>query len=68
MLHYRSVMSDRPAVSRPLAIALLVMTVLAFVAILVGLAIGQLAVAGVGEFLLVVMLFAVLGFGGRGRG
>lgn len=68
MLHYRCRMSDRPSVSRPVAIALLVMTVLAFVAILVGLAVGQLAVAGMGGFLLVVMWFAVLGFGGRGRG
>lgn len=68
MLHYRCPMPDRPSVSRPVAIALLVMTVLAFVAILGGLAVGQIAVAGVGGFLLVVMWFAVLGFGGRGRG
>lgn len=65
MLHYGCGMSDRPALSRPVAIALVVLTGLAFVGILAGLAVGRIDIAGISGAVLVVLWFAVLGFRGR---
>jgi hypothetical protein len=65
MLHYGWVMPDRPALSRPLAIALVVLTGLAFVGILGGLAVGRIDIAGISGMVLVVLWFVVLGVRGR---
>jgi hypothetical protein len=65
MLHYGWGMSDRPALSRPLAIALVVLTGLAFVGILGGLAVGRIDIAGISGMVLVVLWFVVLGVRGR---
>jgi membrane-bound ClpP family serine protease len=65
MLHYGWRMSDRPALSRPVAITLVVLTGLAFVGILAGLAVGRIDIAGISGVVLVVLWFAVLGFRGR---
>jgi membrane-bound ClpP family serine protease len=65
MLHYGWVMRDRPALSRPLAIALVVLTGLAFVGILGGLAVGRIDIAGISGMVLVVLWFVVLGVRGR---
>ena len=65
MLHYGCGMPERPALTRPVAIALEVLTVLAFVGILGGLAVGRIDIAGISGAVLVVLWFAVLGFRGR---
>ena len=65
MLHYGAPMSERPALSRPVAIALVVLTGLAFVGILGGLAVGRIDIAGISGLVLVVLWFAVLGLRGR---
>ena len=65
MLHYRCAMPERPPLSRPVAIALVVLTGLAFAGILVGLATGHIDIAGISGAVIVVLWFAVLGLRGR---
>jgi hypothetical protein len=65
MLHYGWDMSERPGLSRPVAITLVVLTGLAFVGILGGLAVGRIDIAGISGAVLVVLWFAVLGLRGR---
>lgn len=65
MLHYRCAMADAPGTSRTMAIVLVVLTVLSFAAILTGLAMGRIDVAGIGGLCLVLLWFGVLGFRGR---
>ena len=65
MLHYGWRMPERPALSRPVAIALVVLTGLAFIGILGGLAVGRIDIAGISGLVLVVLWFAVLGLRGR---
>ena len=65
MLHYRGDMPDRPALSRPVAISLAVLTGLAFVGILAGLAVGRIDIAGISGMVLVVLWFVLLGLRGR---
>jgi len=65
MLHYGWAMPDRPALSRPVAIALVVLTGVAFVGILGGLAVGRIDIAGISGVVLVVLWFVVLGVRGR---
>lgn len=61
-------MSDTGKPNRNLAIAMLVITGIAFVAIIVGLAIGQLVVAGVAGVVLVIVWFALRSIQRRGGG
>ncbi len=56
-----------PTPSRTLAIVLVVLTALAFVGILVGLAIGQLVVSGGAALALVVLWFVLRVMQKRGR-
>ena len=53
-------MSESAGPSRPVAITLAVITGLAFVGILVGLALGMLAVAGICGMVLVLMWFVLM--------
>ncbi|MGA0067933.1 MAG: hypothetical protein ACO3PB_00520 [Miltoncostaeaceae bacterium] len=52
-------MSDQGKPSRELAIGMLVLTGLAFIAVIVGLALGQLVIAGVAAVVLVIMWFVL---------
>lgn len=53
--------------SRPVAIALIAAAALAFIAVLVGLAIGQVVIAGVAGVVLVVVWFVLRSFQRRSR-
>ncbi|MBM3633735.1 MAG: hypothetical protein FJW99_00325 [Actinobacteria bacterium] len=59
-------MSDQGEPSRGLAIGMLVLTGLAFVAIIVGLAMGQLAVSGTAAVVLVILWFLLRSIQRRG--
>lgn|GEM_PF-737797 len=59
-------MSDTGKPSRQLAIAMVIMAGVAFIAILVGLAMGQLAVAGVAAVVLVILWFVLRSIQRRG--
>ena len=65
MLQYGCRMSERPPLSRTVAIVLVALTVLAFVGILGGLAAGRIDIAGISGAVLVVLWFVLLGFRGR---
>jgi Flp pilus assembly protein TadB len=54
--------------SRPVAIALIAVAALAFIAVLVGLAIGQVVIAGVAGVVLVAVWFALRAIQKRGSG
>jgi hypothetical protein len=58
--------SDTGKPSRQLAIAMVIMAGVAFIAILVGLAMGQLAVAGVAAVVLVILWFVLRSIQRRG--
>ena len=62
----RAGMSESAGPSRRVAITLAVITGLAFVGILVGLALGMLAVAGICGMVLVLMWFVLMGLKKRG--
>ncbi|MBM3665792.1 MAG: hypothetical protein FJW92_08375 [Actinobacteria bacterium] len=59
-------MSDQGKPSRGLAIGMLMLTGLAFVAIIVGLAMGQLAAAGTAAVVLVILWFLLRSIQRRG--
>ena len=65
VLHYGDAMADEPTTSRAVAITLIVLTALAFIGILAGLAMGRIDVAGMAGLVLVLLWFGVLGFRGR---
>ena len=58
-------MADDPAPNRAMAIVLVVLTALAFIGILAGLALGRIDVAGLAGLVLVLLWFGVLGVRGR---
>ncbi|MBU6362643.1 MAG: hypothetical protein KGQ95_00310 [Acidobacteria bacterium] len=61
-------MSEPGKPSRQLAIVMLVLTGLAFIAIIVGLAMGQLVVAAVAGIVLVILWFLLRSIQRRGGG
>ena len=61
-------MSEPGKPSRQLAIVMLVLTGLAFIAIIVGLAMGQLVVAAVAGIVLVILWFLLHSIQRRGGG
>ncbi len=62
VLQYGQRMSEPPVQSRRMAIALIIITGAAFVGVVVGLALGQAIIAGVGGLVLVIVWFAIMGF------